>query len=238
MSLSSNTNDFENLYIDQKLTAISQIHKLNPRDHLWNENNYDDLDYFVNNKLDNSLKNDLDVMIEVVKKNGRFLRFASDTLKANPTLVMTAVQNGNALVFAPENLKADRDIVIAAVKNHSGAIRFASKDLQTDPDIVYIANNPSPLEAGWVEKWRNDGIKNKYDTFYVSELSQKISWKRPVGTEFVYAPTPEYLHYTHFTVKNLKNLLNYYAIKVRGGLTKSQLQEIVRQNIENGIIHS
>ena len=73
-------------------------------------------------------------------KDGRTLRYASYDLRADPAVVLDAVQRdplaleharGAALV-----LRADRTVVLAAVRKDGAALRYASDDLRAEPAVV------------------------------------------------------------------------------------------------------
>ena len=53
--------------------------------------------------------------------------------------MLEAIKNdGNALQFADDSLKADREVVLEAVK--SGALLYASEELQNDPELKKLAD--------------------------------------------------------------------------------------------------
>jgi hypothetical protein len=81
------------------------------------------------------LREDKDVVLAAVKKNGRALEFASKELRADPEVVSAAVrQDGCALQCASKELQGDREIVLAAVSESNWALEYASKELQEDRD--------------------------------------------------------------------------------------------------------
>ena len=241
-------------YIFKKQFVIDKIRKLNPRTHASDKDDEDDLDKFLKEKLDN-FNNDFDVMLEVVKKNGRFLRFASDNLKANPKIVLTAVKNGRALEFASEDCRANIDIVIAAVKNRpgwTGEINFASQDIldvlnkhgailsRSEKKLRKILSNVEATHPAWTCFYRDDDTSVGSDDFYENFLDKKKTFKRPVvvGDErnIGYMPKPHFYHYQHMYVKGLHDTLKSFNINVSTRLTRNQLTEIVRKNIANNII--
>lgn len=67
-------------------------------------------------------------------------KFESDETKDNHDIVLSAVKkNGLDLQFASERLRGDKEIVWAAVKKNGGALKFASESLRDDRDIVQAA---------------------------------------------------------------------------------------------------
>ena len=47
-------------------------------------------------------------------------------------------QDGAALEYASEKLKADKDIVLTAVLSRADALEFASDELQSDQALKYL----------------------------------------------------------------------------------------------------
>lgn len=89
-----------------------------------------------------AIKNDRDLVMEAVRRNGRDLEFASWDLRKDRDVVMEAVsQCGMALEFASRALQDDREIVMKAVTGpRSGsAIMYASETLRNDREIVIAA---------------------------------------------------------------------------------------------------
>jgi serine/threonine protein kinase len=75
--------------------------------------------------------------LELVKKIGTSLTFASKELKNDKEIVLEAVkQNGLALKFASKELQNDKEIVLEAIKQNGGSLKYASKELQNDKDFV------------------------------------------------------------------------------------------------------
>lgn len=213
-----------------KKTTIAKIRKLKPRVQAEDNDDVNDLDDFLKNNLNDDLRNDFDVMMEAVKKNGRNLRFASVELKANHEIVLEAVKNGMALDFASENLRANREIVLEAVKNSDYAIQYASLNLRSDPEILDVVENMSELEDGWEETWRNDDTPQRFSVYYENNLTSKVSFKRPVGKDFAAPPPiPKYYYYEMMTVAELRDLLKGKNVKFTTKHKKNELQELVRK---------
>jgi hypothetical protein len=79
-------------------------------------------------------------MLQKVKNDGLVLKHASEELRNNKTIVLTAIeQNGLALEFASEELRKDKEVVLKAIENNGLALEFASKELRKDYDIVLKA---------------------------------------------------------------------------------------------------
>ena len=78
-------------------------------------------------------------VLEQVKKQGFFLKNASDKLKDDYDVVLAAVkEDGKSLQFASDRLKNDFNIVLAAVKEDGLSIQYAP-DLSNNQDIVIEA---------------------------------------------------------------------------------------------------
>lgn len=62
------------------------------------------------------------------------------SLKDNFSFVMEMVKyDGESLYFASDRLKANKDVVITAVRNRCLALKHASADLRDDPEVVMEA---------------------------------------------------------------------------------------------------
>ncbi len=86
------------------------------------------------------LKDDLEVALEAVRKDGAALEHVSRRLRNDRRVVSAAVKSsGWALEFASKQLRADREIVLSAVKICGSVLQFASPDLRSSPDIVKAA---------------------------------------------------------------------------------------------------
>ena len=153
----------------KKVYTIHKIHTLKVRTH---DEIGEMLDEFVKN-LDEDMTDDIDVMMEVVKKNGRFLSYASTALKANPELVLTAVKNGRALHYASEDCCANPEIALAAVKNSREAYNFISPTIRNE-EMRHIAKNSPKLKEGWKEyirSWVDSEEPIKLDTQGSADIS-------------------------------------------------------------------
>jgi predicted glutamine amidotransferase len=72
-------------------------------------------------------RDDKDVVLAAVKKDGYSLFDASNRLQNDKEIVLAAVnESGEALQFASDCLKDDEEVVLAAIKNNDEALFFAS----------------------------------------------------------------------------------------------------------------
>ena len=90
--------------------------------------------------MSDSLRNDREIVLESVKKEGLALQHASAQLKASLTVCAAAVaHNGYALRFCGPAQRDDPAIVHAAVRQNVRALEHASERLRGDPETVELA---------------------------------------------------------------------------------------------------
>jgi uncharacterized pyridoxamine 5'-phosphate oxidase family protein len=83
------------------------------------------------------LKNDHDVVLMTVKRNGFNLKHASKELQDNYDIVLAAVnKNGKALEFASSRLRSDKRIVKKAINNDPMAVYYMSEDARDNKSII------------------------------------------------------------------------------------------------------
>ena len=135
--------------------------------------------------ISNSLKNDKQFILEIIKYNGLILESVSEEFKKDKNIVLAAVKNdGYALYYVSECLQNDKDIIIEsvkskgyilyyictsyrnnkkivslAVKNCGFALQFASEILQNNKKIVLLAIN----NYGFSLKYASEYLKNDKD---------------------------------------------------------------------------
>ncbi len=64
------------------------------------------------------------------------MRFVNPTLRADIEFMVRLVDIPNAIKYASAELKGDKAIVMKATRAWHGALRWASADLQNDPDLI------------------------------------------------------------------------------------------------------
>lgn len=102
-------------------------------------------------------RNEYDILIEAVHRNGDTLEVVSPDMQANRDLVLEAVaQCGTALNFTIARFKADKELVLVAVKKAGVALQFASADLRADQDVVLAAIGQDPMSV----QFASDALKN------------------------------------------------------------------------------
>lgn len=86
------------------------------------------------------IKSDREVVIKAVSNNGLALQFASAELRGDRTVVLAAVaDNGIALSHASVELQADHQVVMAAVSETGLALQHAGPNLRSDREVVLAA---------------------------------------------------------------------------------------------------
>lgn len=112
--------------------------------------------------VSDELKNNFSVVSKAVAQDGRSLLFASTELKNNPTLVSVAVSNcGVALEDASPTLQDFKPVVLKAVAQDGRALIYASLDMKADKEIVLTAIQNSPSSLEFASKAIQELCKNK-----------------------------------------------------------------------------
>lgn len=97
-------------------------------------------------------QDDEEIVAVAVSINGAWLRYASERLRDNYQIVLSACRNGGRgreyrgihdsvppLQFASEPLRADRAVVLASVRRDGFALQYASLALRDDLEVVTVA---------------------------------------------------------------------------------------------------
>jgi hypothetical protein len=87
----------------------------------------------------NLLKNDREVVLTAVQQYGMNLKFAPKHVKDREVVMSSVKSNGESLKFACKSIRNHRDIVLAAVKQSGHALKFASAALQEEPEMLVAA---------------------------------------------------------------------------------------------------
>lgn len=92
---------------------------------------------------------------------------------------------GGILQYASNELKNDREVVMAAVKDIGFAFRFASHELREDKEIVMEATKTFPRAISWCGPLRGDTdfilelIKIRFEVFkYVEYFDMELERKK------------------------------------------------------------
>ncbi|EDP8647562.1 DUF4116 domain-containing protein [Salmonella bongori] len=105
-----------------------------------------------------NLKNDYDIALSAVSQGGTAIMSISDKLKKNREIIMAAVKtSGNALKFADKKFKDDKEVVLAAVQQSGESLKFASTRLTKDRSIILAAVKSSGIALRYAnEKFKDD----------------------------------------------------------------------------------
>lgn len=97
-----------------------------------------DIRDFINAPVE--VKNDSDLILKLIKYDGKVLIHSSDSVKDKDQVVELAVQyDGLLLQYASPRLKNNKLIVLSAIGNNPFAIQFVSEELKDDKDVVLKA---------------------------------------------------------------------------------------------------
>lgn len=105
-----------------------------------------------------ALKNDRDIVLIALQRNALALRYASLPLKNDINIVLAAVQrNGLAFQYASKALRSDKRVALEAVQRNGLALQYASEALRNDKEVVLAAVNQNSLAFYYASKaLRND----------------------------------------------------------------------------------
>lgn len=88
--------------------------------------------------------NNKEVVMSIVKKNGKKLKLASKKLRNDPDVVLAALKKGrNALNYGSKELRANKKFILNAINSDKdgGSLYYASKELKNDYDVIEAAIN-------------------------------------------------------------------------------------------------
>jgi hypothetical protein len=103
-----------------------------------------DRDFLHNDNLPFYIIDDYNIVLDLVNYNSIAIYCASDRLKGNKEIVLTAICNDDSddqsvLEIVSDELSNDREVVLAAIQQHYFALEFASNELRGDKEVVLIA---------------------------------------------------------------------------------------------------
>lgn len=85
-------------------------------------------------------REDREVVLAAVARDGRSLRFASRELQADREVVLAAIaQSSDSFAFASSALRADRRVVLTAIAKCGMALQHAAAELRADREIALKA---------------------------------------------------------------------------------------------------
>lgn len=105
------------------------------------------------------------VVLELVKKNGYVIRFASDALKQDPEVVKAAVSSSHyALAEVAPQFRNSKEIILLAVRAWGLVLQDLSADLQDDYDIVLNAVDTT----GSALKFASERLKKNFEIVFTA----------------------------------------------------------------------
>jgi hypothetical protein len=134
------------------------------------------------------LNNNPHILIEAVQQNGLALAYASRELRANSGLVLTAMkQNVYALEFAPPELKADKEFMLIAVQLNGYALRYASDRLKNNSEIVLAAVKQNGIALQFASK-ELMGKQSSLSPIKITAKNIVLAAVQQNGEALLYAP--------------------------------------------------
>ena len=111
----------------------------------------------IDSNLTFSIQNDYNIILDLVKYDGYAIHCASNRLRGNKEIVLTAIRNYDsddfsALDLASDELRGDKEVVLAAIQQHYFALEFASDRLRGDKEVVLIAVQKNGLALKFASK--------------------------------------------------------------------------------------
>jgi hypothetical protein len=126
--------------------------------------------------LPDKLRNDKDLVLNVVRKNASQLQFATDDLKSDKEIIKAVIIEDAyfALKFGDKKFREDRVVALEAVRyRHAHAYEFISEELKSDREIALTAiqNNVHIL------KHAPDQIKNDFELMKIAVETDGMAYK-------------------------------------------------------------
>lgn len=83
----------------------------------------------------------------------KFLQECSKPLKADPDVVLTAIENGpKYFCYADHRLRADEGFVINCIKKNPGVFAYTSRKMKKNNQIIFEAVQADPKQWQFVDK--------------------------------------------------------------------------------------
>ena len=101
-------------------------------------------------------RDDIDVVRAALSYDVRSIYYASERLRNDEELMIEVVQkSGRALQYVSE-IRMNRRIVLAAVRQDGMAIQYAFQELWNDEEIVSEAIEQNPDVIDWINSLKNE----------------------------------------------------------------------------------
>ncbi|MFZ2719188.1 MAG: DUF4116 domain-containing protein [Candidatus Absconditicoccaceae bacterium] len=168
------------------------------------------------------LKDDENIVLSAVKKNGYNIKYASEKLKDNKEMVLAAInENPHALEYVSDRLKDDENIVLQAIVSNGYAFKHASEKLKNNKNFILSIiekTKTSEIFTNIGNKLRDDKeiflefISRGGSTFYVlNGIPIKLQNDRTIAMSIVehpcfFGPHKPSFHYLSDQFKNDKEI--------------------------------
>jgi hypothetical protein len=104
-------------------------------------------------------QNDMEVVLEAVKREGDALEYASQELKNNKIIILRAITSKkhkfSTFKYASSELKNDKEFVLQAIKVSRQVFRYCNEILKTDRDILLILNRQWDIQKERILNLKN-----------------------------------------------------------------------------------
>lgn len=126
-----------------------------------------------------ALKNDREVVLEAVTKTGAALRHASEEFRDDKDVVLKAIEERglySVFRYASDNLKADKDTVLKAIDVYVFDLKYASLELQDDYDLLKLLKQKDVLNHvnNGDKKWYGERMQKLREL----EILEEDKWMR------------------------------------------------------------
>lgn len=139
--------------IEDTETILDMVNELKK----YNQMNY--LDEVFKNASE-TLKNNRELVLSLVKLNGKTLKYASDTLKNDKEIVWDTLKNDlSAFEYISEDLKKDRKIVLFSVKREGVLFQYLCETMRNDREIALLSMKTHGLSL----EFASETFKNDYE---------------------------------------------------------------------------
>lgn len=136
--------------IDNMLEMVNEVKKHSQSEYLH--------DVFKN--ASEQLKNNRELVLSLVKLNGRTLKYASNILKNDKEIVWKALKNDlNAFKYISDDLKNDKKIVLFVIKQAGVLYQYVSETLKNDREIALLSMKTYGLSL----QYASETFKNDYE---------------------------------------------------------------------------
>jgi hypothetical protein len=146
---------------------VSRLNQLSKKEFLETLKSEDNGEHYVGGAIEflsDHVKNDKEVALEIVRRNGDDYQWLNSSLKNDQEVLLEAIKedefyfNGPAILDAPEDLQNNRDFIIKAVSVNGYCLENVNENFKNDRDIVMAAVSTNK-EDGQVIRFANNNLK-------------------------------------------------------------------------------